>query len=332
MIKTSSADSVTVVWNVISKVEKEDEEIRGLEKDGIIGQELVKKRLEFYISAHKAGISIPTLLFTGSHGLGKTYFAEKIASSLNRRFVVGNAEAFDSVDSFVKIFLLEKVSGDTPVTVLIDEAHMLKKDVTTFLLSLLNPNDKNVNEVSYGPITFRCDLSKVNFIFATTDAHEMFNPLRNRCESVYFDIYSKQEIIDILQFYLPKIDFTCDLEDLALSCRGRARDTYLIAKNIERYSLVNKCFQIDNNRWIELKEIFGIKPMGLNKIELDILKFISSHGPISCVNLAMAFFVNENNVKSELEVRLRELGFITNTTKGRIVTENGKEYLTEYLN
>ena len=70
--------------------------------------------------------------------------------------------------------------------------------------------------------------------------------------------------------------------------------------------------------------------MGLKKNELDLLKYIDIHGPISCQNLAASFMVNEDNIKSEIEIRLRELDLITNTTRGRVVTEAGKNYLEKY--
>lgn len=295
--------------------------------EGVLGQSSVIKKLEFYLKAHKNGMPIPTLLFSGSHGLGKTYVAEKLAENLGRRFICINSKSLSNSKEFIEDFIIKSVIGETPITILMDESHGLSKDVTTILLSILNPNKDNKNVVEYKNIGIVFDMSKINVIFATTDAHEMFGPLKNRCEQVYFSSYSDSEMIDMLSFYANSIKIKCNLDDIAKACRNRARDGYVLAKNIERFAKINGINVIDDNSWNEIKSIFDIKPMGLNKIELDILKYVAEHGPVSCSNIALSFMVNEDNITSEIEVRLRELDFITNTNRGRVLTETGKQYL-----
>jgi Holliday junction resolvasome RuvABC ATP-dependent DNA helicase subunit len=65
----------------------------------------------------------------------------------------------------------------------------------------------------------------------------------------------------------------------------------------------------------------------LRREELNLLKAIKNLGPISCANLAKRLMVNENNIEKEIEVRLRELGFVKSTSKGREITSQGKNYL-----
>lgn len=295
--------------------------------DGVIGQTSVIKQMKFYIEAHRHGIPIPTLLFTGSHGLGKTYIAEKVAKNIGRRFLVVNSKSVSQVQDFIENIVLSEIIGDEPITVLFDESHGLSKEITTLLLTLINPKESNKNVIEYKGVGIEFDMSKINIIFATTDAHEMFNPLKSRCETVYFESYTDIEMIDILKYYIKPIEFNCDLDDVSQACRNRARDGYLLAKNIERYAKINGLSVIDNNAWNSIKEIFGIRSMGLNKTELSLLEYVKNHQPVSCSNMALAFMVNEENVKNEIEVRLRELDLISNTTRGRILTGKGEEYL-----
>jgi Holliday junction resolvasome RuvABC ATP-dependent DNA helicase subunit len=96
------------------------------------------------------------------------------------------------------------------------------------------------------------------------------------------------------------------LDDVADACRSRARDAFLLSQNIKRYASVKRTNIITTEGWNHIKETFDIYPKGLNREEVDLLQLIRDCGPISCANLALRLMVNENNIKSEIEVRLRE--------------------------
>ena len=295
--------------------------------DKIIGQEEASRKLSFYIKSHSAETPFPTLLFTGSHGLGKTFLAQKVASSLGRRLVEVNCGSLENSKDFIEGVLFEKVMGSDRVTLLLDESHKLPIPVTTLLLSLLNPTESHCNKLTYKNWVIEYDFSKINVIFATTDAHKMFKPLVNRCEEVYFNIYSEQELYKILKFYLPGISLKCNKNDLSYACRGRGRDAFVLSQNIKRYCIMNHTKVLTEEGWNELKNIFSIHLQGLNAQELGLLRVLENSSPISCNNIAVRMGVNPQNVESELEIRPRELGFIENGTRGRSLTEDGETYL-----
>jgi Holliday junction DNA helicase RuvB len=170
------------------------------------------------------------------------------------------------------------------------------------------------------------DLKKINVIFATTDSFKIFKPLKNRCHEVYFNQYSNEELFEIVKNYLPSVEITCDKEKLAQVCRGRARDAYVLSLNIKRY-LIHKSKVFDDDGLDKIMNIFGIKDLGLKKNEYELLKIVFEQGPISASNMAIQMMVQEENIEDEIEIRLKELGLICNTNRGRLVTEKGKEYL-----
>jgi Holliday junction DNA helicase RuvB len=292
----------------------------------VIGQHDVIKKLNFYIKAHDHGQCFPTTLFSGSHGLGKTYIAGKLAKSLNRRYLEVNCSSVKSVDDFITL-ATKKISGDKGITILLDESHGLNSEVTNMLLTILNPSSSMINNYAHDGTIYIFDLNKMNFIFGTTDAHEMFAPLKNRCEQVYFHPYDDVSILEMLKMYNTGISFECDLEELVHACRGRGRDTFVLSQNLSRHLLGLKV--LDEQLWEDFKFIFNIYPLGLKKEELNLLKAIKHYGPISCANLALKLMVNQKNIKEELEVRLQEVGLITSSTRGRVVTERGIKYLNE---
>ena len=296
----------------------------------IIGQEGALKKLSFFLGSYSAKMPVlPTMLFSGSQGLGKSFMAEKVAQALNRQLVEVNCGTITTAKDFVEGVLFEKVFGEQPKTLLLDETQKVSPEITTILLSMLAPKNATTNTFSYKHWCIEYDFTKINTIFATTDAYRIAPALLNRCEEIYFNLYSNEELFNILKVYLPDITIVCDKEDLSFACRGRARDAFLISNNIRRYCSMNNSSIFDQIGWDYVKNVFGIHAMGLNNQEIALMKMISIYQPISSGNLAVKMGVNLQNIESELETRPRELGFIENSTRGRILTDKGIKYLKD---
>jgi len=106
---------------------------------GVIGQEEAIKKLAFFVQSDSKTTPFPTMLFTGSQGLGKSYLASKTTKALVRRFVEVNCGTIQKAKQFIEEILLGRVLGETPVTLFLDEAHKLSSEVAVLLLSFLNP-------------------------------------------------------------------------------------------------------------------------------------------------------------------------------------------------
>jgi Holliday junction DNA helicase RuvB len=295
--------------------------------DNVIGQEAALAKLRFFLTTHDSVTPVPTFLFTGSHGLGKTYVAEKLANAMGRRFVEENCGIMTTEKEFIEGVLMKRVIGDTPCTLFLDESHRLSSEITTILLTLLNPSSDMRNEVHYKNWKIVFDMSKINVIFATTDAYRMFGPLVNRTERIYFDSYDRTELIDMVHLYCPQVGLGCDTNDLAEACRGRGRDAFQLSQKINRYVKHSDASALNGEGWDQLKQIFEIQPMGLNRQEVELLKIVANHGAISVANIALAMMVNADNIESELEIRPRELGLLKSTSRGRSLTEKGLTYI-----
>jgi holliday junction DNA helicase RuvB len=299
--------------------------------NNVIGQEAALNKLSFFLDTHDANTPVPTFLFTGSHGLGKTYVAEKLATCMGRRFIETNCGMLNTDRDLIESVLLKRVIGDTPCTIFFDESHRLNSEVTTILLSLLNTSSNMQNVITYKNWEIIFDLSKINVVFATTDAYRMFGPLVNRCERIYFEGYSPDELLDMLKLYSPGISFNCDLDELANACRGRGRDAFQLAQKINRFTKRNHLRVMNDKAWKQLKKIFEIQPLGLNRQEVELIHIVKQHGTISVANIALAMMINTDNVESEIEVRPRELGLLQSTSRGRSLTKKGEAYIQKIV-
>jgi len=296
--------------------------------DEIIGQKSAIGQLKFYAVTNSSIKPFPTVLLQGSHGLGKTYLSEKIANSLNRKFIVINAETIKSKDVFVEDILLNKILGNELITILFDEAHMLPNDVVPLLLTLLSPNQEYKNILSYGKYEIEYDMKKINAIFATNEHYQIPIALRNRCLPVILTPYNNKEIIQIVKLYISKdISITCNENELAYACRGRARNSLKMAGDIDRVCAMFNKKVFSNEELSYLKKTLDIYDLGLNKEEINMLKIINEESPISSYNLATKMMEDEKTILQDYEIRPRELGLMTNNGKGRILTQKGIKYL-----
>ena len=149
----------------------------------LIGQDNVKKKLNFYLKAYHATNVCPFLNLVGAKGLGKTLFAKEFAKNLNnkdgskRPFLELNCSTIkNNAQFFEQIFI--PIIMNNEITILFDEAHALPKDLTMAFLTIFNTEKTNTKEFVYDDQTFVFDFTKQTFIFATTESDKLFPPLK----------------------------------------------------------------------------------------------------------------------------------------------------------
>lgn len=302
--------------------------------ENVIGQDEARNKLAFFIKSNSDKNCLPTFLFSGSQGLGKTYTAYKVAEAMGRELVDVNCGTIVTANDFMEKVVIGRIQGDTRKILLLDEAQKLSYEVCTILLTLLNPNDKHTNCITYNGIGIEWDMNKVNVIFATTDAYKLPRALVNRCTEIYFRLYSNKELFNILKSYLGNVKIGVSLKkELAYACRGRARDAYILSTYINRYCDMYGVNVFGNDGWDEVKGVMGLYPYGLKSQEVELLRVVKSGFPISLNGIAMKMGLNTFNIEDEIEPRVRELGFIESGTRGRVLTDIGRKYLeTVYEN
>jgi len=313
---------------IVKLITEENEIVRDYNIfDSVIGQSEACNKLAFLVQSHSKLTPFPPVILAGSAGLGKNYLAQKIAESLGRELVVVNCATCRTAKGFISEVLFGKMLGKKSKTILLDEAHELSDEITTILLTLLNPTPENKNYLSYQNWIVEFDLSEINVLFGTTHHHLLFSPLSNRCTEIYLHPYKNKDLYRILKSYLPGVSLRASRHSLSMACRGRARDAFLLAQNIKRYVAMRNTKVLDAKGWAELSNIFGIHEDGLTSQEIELLKALKAHSPTSCHNLSIALMVDEKNIESEIELHPKRLDLMANGPRGRYLTENGAKYL-----
>lgn len=323
---------------------------------GIVGQQKAKRKLKFHLENFDATKILPHLMFIAPKGCGKTTLAKAVGRNLMssepttktiidsfgdktmveipagqapKRFLEVNCSSIKSVPQFVEGLLRDGILNKE-VTVLFDEASELPKDVTMFLLSVLNPNINNFNSVPYGDGVFDFDFRKQTFMFATTEAHKIFHALIDRCDRIDMEEYSLDELGIIVQQNLAndKRKASADvLKEISSILRGNARAAQKMANNIKNYLARAKKEELRAEDWKLLKHNLGIMPLGLNDIEIQIMRALRERKTCSLTNLAAKVGLTTECIRRDFEMYLQKHDLMTIATGGRALSQRGHEYL-----
>lgn len=303
----------------------------------LIGQERVKKKLNFYLDVHKRTKVAPFLNFIGARGLGKTAYAREFAHNLTgsrgqiKKFYEINSSTIKSLPRFLDEMFLP-YWHNKEVTILLDEAHAMPDDLVNALLTVLNTEDSPIREFNSGDMVYRFDFSKQTLLFSTTDPQLLFDPLKDRLKTVEISDYTPEELKKIFQLKLPNHTFTDEaLDAVASVTRSNARSCVLLAEDLRNYCEAYGVRHIDKTIILELFNILGVLPHGLNNIEWNLLKVLSQEGKSTLTSLAAKTGLSRNAIQKEYEIFLLRKGFIT--IEGlRKITRKGYEILEKGCN
>ena len=191
--------------------------------DGLIGQETLKKRLNFYSKAKKATGTLPFMLFNGAKGLGKTEFAKAFAKSLKKPMVEINCSTIRNAEQFFEQVFIPAIL-DKDVTILLDECHALPKDLEMAFLTIFNVEGAKTKRFEFGESTLFFEFERQTFLFATTELDKLFPPFKDRLTQLDFEPYSAEQLGGILQRKLDWIKFEGNvLKEICQTVRGNAR-------------------------------------------------------------------------------------------------------------
>jgi Holliday junction resolvasome RuvABC ATP-dependent DNA helicase subunit len=305
--------------------------------ENVVGQESVKRKLNFYIEGFKQTSMIPHFMFIAERGSGKTMVATEVAKQL---IVDGkpkpakeiNCSTIKNVTQFVEQVLLPFVH-DRECTILFDEASELPQDLTMSLLTMLNPNDNNRNTFVFGDYTFDIDFRKHSWLFATTEPQKVFHALMSRCTRIDFEPYTTDNLMTIVQRNITKNSKVVFAEDgvkaqIPTVLRNNPREAQKMATDIVTYCARYKKKTFTLADWNSLQKELGIQPMGLNATEIKVLRFLAKNGTtgVRLQDVAAATGMTPSAIQRDVELFLLRSGLMY-VNAGRKITNKGKEFL-----
>ena len=282
----------------------------------LIGQDEVKRQLSFYAEAQNSTGVAPFLMLSGAKGLGKTEFAKEYADTLKnkdgskRPFLEINCSTIKNANAFFEQIFLPIVMHNE-ITILLDEAHMLPKDLVNAFLTVFNTEKSNFKEYHHGEQIFAFDFSMQSFIFATTELDKLFAPFKDRLTIVDFKPYTVGELADIVDLVCGEIEFDDGLlNEIAETTRGNARSAVKRSREIMLYCESNNKKDYTNDDWKSICYTLGIKPLGLSNIEIEILSILKERGNCSLQMLSAVTGMSRTAIQKEAELYLLKRGLM----------------------
>ena len=292
--------------------------------EGLVGQDTLKSRLNFYSDAKKATGTLPFLLFNGAKGLGKTEFAKAFAKSLGKPMIEINCSTIRNAEQFFEQVFIPAIL-DKDVTILLDEAHALPKDLEMAFLTIFNIEGAKTKRFEFGESSLLFEFERQTFLFATTELDKLFPPFKDRLTQLDFEPYSGKELGSIIQKKMDWIDFRDNiLDEICETGRGNARSAIKRALEVSAYAEVNNTSTFGKKEWKSLCDLLGIMPYGINATELQVMRILKERGACTLQMLSAVTGMSRTALQKDAEVFLLKNGFMRIDGKREITGKGAK--------
>lgn len=300
--------------------------------DEYIGQSRVKKQMNIFIKAAKSrGESLDHVLLYGPPGLGKTTLAGIIANEMGTHIRVTSGPAIEKPGDLASI-----LTGLKPGDVLfIDEIHRMQRQVEEVLYPAMEDFVLDII-IGKGPgaKSVRLDLPRFTLVGATTKAGSLSAPLRDRFGVVQrLELYTPEDLTAIVKRSARILNIGIDdagAVEIAKRSRGTPRIANRLLKRVRDYAQTEGEGTIDLSTAQTALTLFEVDERGLDNIDRLMLRTIAEKfdgGPVGLNTLAAAIGEDHNTIEEVYEPFLMQLGFISRTPSGRVITAAGCRHL-----
>lgn len=297
-----------------------------------IGQDKVKENLSIYIeAARQRGEPLDHVLLYGPPGLGKTTLAGIIANEMGVNFRVTSGPAIEKPGDLAAL-LTNLNDGDV---LFIDEIHRLSRAVEEVLYPAMEDNVLDII-IGKGPSarSIRLDLHRFTLVGATTRAGQLSAPLRDRFGVILrLEMYTPEQLSEIVNRSAGILNMDIDSKgsmEIASRSRGTPRIANRLLKRARDFAQVMCDGAISKEAASLALDRMEIDELGLDSIDRRILTMMIKNyngGPVGLETIAAVTGEEAVTIEDVYEPYLMQLGFISRTPRGRIVTPAGYAHL-----
>ncbi|MBI5794063.1 Holliday junction branch migration DNA helicase RuvB [Candidatus Uhrbacteria bacterium] len=297
-----------------------------------VGQEDIKENLSIFIeAAKKRGEPIEHVMLYGNPGLGKTTLANIIANEMGSQLRVTSGPALERVGDLAAI-LSNMGRGDV---LFIDEIHRMNKTIEEVLYPAMEDYALDII-VGKGPTarTLRLNLERFTIIGATTRLSLLSSPLRDRFGVTHhLNFYEQADIEKIISRSAKLLNVDVDepaIQLLASRSRRTPRIANRLLRRVRDFADVRAQGKISLQICKDAMCLLNVDHLGLDQTDRRILQTIIEKfggGPVGLSTIAAATQEEVETIEDVHEPFLIQVGFLTRTPRGRMVTEHAYKHL-----
>ncbi|MBQ6908315.1 MAG: Holliday junction branch migration DNA helicase RuvB [Clostridia bacterium] len=305
--------------------------LRPRELQEYVGQEKVKGNLSIFINAAKERREpLDHVLLYGPPGLGKTTLAGVIANEMGVNIRITSGPAIEKAGDLAAI--LTNLSQND--ILFIDEIHRMSRTVEEILYPAMEDFALDII-IGKGPSakSIRLDLPKFTLIGATTRAGLLSPPLRDRFGVLArLELYTDDELKRIVKRSAKILDVEIDdggAGEIASRSRGTPRISNRLLKRVRDFAQVMYDGKITKEVAEKSLKEMEIDEQGLDMIDNKMITAMIKNfggGPVGLETLAATIGEEADTIEDVYEPYLMQLGYISRTPRGRIVTQAGYEH------
>ena len=280
--------------------------------------------------------AVPSMIFWGPPGVGKTTLANIIAHRTNANFV--NFSAVTGSVKDIRAVMQEAEAGSllhSRTIVFVDEIHRLNKQVEEVLYPAMEDFaiDIMIGKGSAAK-SIRLELPRFTLVGATTRAGLLSAPLRARFGMIQrLEFYPVDELKQIILNSAKKLGVSVEENgavEMAKRSRGTPRLANRILKRVRDYAQVRFDGVVTEEVAKTALDLMDVDKMGLDRSDRRILLTLIQNfggGPAGLDTLAAAIGEDAGTIEDVVEPYLLQNGLLNRTPRGRVATRAAYEHL-----